>query len=228
MEEKKSSKANLENKKAVFMQIGLVMVLSISLIGFEWTTTEVNLDTSLFENEIILEEEIVPITTQEEHKPPPPPPPQATDVLNIVEDDVDLDEELDIIDLDWESEREFDFTIQMDLEDEGREDTEIFLIVEEMPEFPGGEAALNKYLASAIRYPPIAQENGISGRVTVNFVVGPTGEITNVTVVRGVDPSLDREAVRVCQAMPKWKPGKQRNKPVRVSYNVPINFRLEQ
>jgi protein TonB len=97
-----------------------------------------------------------------------------------------------------------------------------------MPEFPGGQSALMKYLSENIRYPVIAQENGIEGRVICSFVVERDGSITDVQVVRGVDPSLDREAVRVIQSMPKWKPGKQRGKPVRVRFTLPIVFRLQQ
>ena len=227
MEIKKSPQANLETKKGIFMQIGLVLVLSIVLIAFEWTTSDVNIDLSLMEQEVVVEDDIVPITRQEEVKPPPPPPPQVTDVLTIVEDDVELDEDLDIFDTEMDDTREFDMTISMDLEEEDRSDTEIFYIVEEMPEFPGGEEALRKYLNTAVKYPPIAQENGIAGRVTVQFVINQNGEVTNVTIARGVDPSLDREAIRVVQAMPKWKPGRQRNRPVKVSYTVPINFVLQ-
>ena len=97
-----------------------------------------------------------------------------------------------------------------------------------MPEFPGGQSALMKYLSENIRYPVIAQENGIEGRVICSFVVERDGSITDVQVVRGVDPSLDKEAVRVIQSMPKWKPGKQRGKPVRVRFTLPIVFRLQQ
>ncbi|HKL71223.1 MAG TPA: energy transducer TonB, partial [Marinilabiliaceae bacterium] len=104
---------------------------------------------------------------------------------------------------------------------------EVFMIVEEMPEFPGGNAALMKYLANAVKFPVIAQENGIQGRVYVQFVISAKGEVTNAVILRGVDSSLDKEALRVVQNMPKWKPGKQRNRPVRVSYTVPINFVLQ-
>jgi protein TonB len=115
----------------------------------------------------------------------------------------------------------------MVFEEETRDEGEIFMIVEEMPEFPGGTEALQRYLAQSVRYPVIAQENGIQGRVYIQFVINQNGEVTNATILRGVDPSLDREALRVVEAMPKWKPGKQRNRPVRVSYTVPINFVLQ-
>lgn len=228
MEVKKSPKANLESRKPIFTQIGLVVVLSLVLIAFEWTSTDVNVDLEAAEEEVAVEEEIIPITRQEEVKPPPPPPPPAVaDILNIVEDDVELDLELEIMDTEMNQDAMVDFTAVYEVPEETREDGEIFMIVEEMPEFPGGEGELQKYLASSVRYPVIAQENGIQGRVYIQFVINQRGEVTNVAILRGVDPSLDREAVRVVEAMPKWKPGKQRNRPVRVSYTVPINFVLQ-
>jgi protein TonB len=108
------------------------------------------------------------------------------------------------------------------------EEEEIFVVVENQPEFPGGQAAMMKFLSENIKYPVIAQENGIQGRVICNFVVERDGSITDVQVVRGVDPSLDKEAVRVIQSMPKWKPGMQRGKPVRVRFTLPVVFRLQQ
>ena len=226
MEVKKSPKADLENKKPVFMQIGLVVVLAIVLIAFEWSTTDV--DASQFDmvEDIEAEEEIVPITRQEEVKPPPPPPPpKVTDVLNIVDDDVEIDEELDIEDTEIDEDTEVEFDIS--LEEEETDDAPVFFIVEEMPEFPGGDVELRKYIAQSVKYPVIAQENGIQGRVYVQFVVGTDGKVTQVKVARGVDPNLDKEAIRVVQSMPKWKPGKQRGKAVKVSYTVPINFVLQ-
>ncbi len=227
MEVKKSPKADLENKKSVFMQIGLVVTLAIVLIAFEWTTTDV--DASQFEmvEELEAEEEIMPITRQEEVKPPPPPPPpKVADVLNIVEDDVELDEELDIEDTEMEENTEIDFS-DLAMEEEESDDAPVFFIVEDMPEFPGGEEALRKYIAQSVKYPVIAQENGIQGRVYVSFVVNTKGKVTDVKIARGVDPNLDKEAIRVVQAMPAWKPGKQRGKAVKVSYTVPINFVLQ-
>lgn len=226
MEVKKSPKADLENKKAVFMQIGLVVVLALVLIAFEWKTTDVDASKFNMIDEVAAEEEIVPITRQEEvTPPPPPPPPRVTDVLNIVDDDVELDEELDIQDTEIDENTEIEFDVS--LEEEESDDAAVFFIVEEMPEFPGGDAELRKYIAQSVKYPVIAQENGIQGRVYVQFVVGTDGGVTQVKVARGVDPNLDKEAIRVVQSMPKWKPGKQRGKAVKVSYTVPINFVLQ-
>ncbi|MBO4607484.1 MAG: energy transducer TonB [Prevotella sp.] len=103
----------------------------------------------------------------------------------------------------------------------------IFDVVEQQPQFPGGQSALLSWLSQNIHYPPVAEENGIQGRVVVSFVVEPDGSISNVQVVRGVDPSLDKEAVRVTKAMPKWQPGKQNGQAVRVKYNLPVTFKLQ-
>jgi protein TonB len=226
MEVKKSPKADLENKKVIFMQIGLILAMAVILIAFEWSSTDVKKSDLAGTEDISAEEDIVPITRQEEVKPPPPPPPpKVSDVLNIVKDNVELDDELDLRS-DLNENEEIDLTpVQTEEEDES--DAPVFFIVEEMPEFPGGQEALTRYLGTSVKYPPIAQENGIQGRVFVTFVVSAKGVVEQVKIARGVDPNLDKEALRVVQNMPTWKPGKQRGKPVKVSYTVPINFVLQ-
>ncbi|MBO5428100.1 MAG: energy transducer TonB [Prevotella sp.] len=107
------------------------------------------------------------------------------------------------------------------------EENKVFDVVEQMPAFPGGPAALMQYLHSHVKYPAVAEENGISGRVTVQFVVERDGSVTDVRTMKSVDPSLDREAERVVKSMPKWIPGKQNGSPVRVKYFVPVVFRLQ-
>ena len=107
------------------------------------------------------------------------------------------------------------------------EEAKVFDVVEQMPSFPGGQSALLQYLSSNIKYPVVAEENGIQGRVIVTFVVEKDGSITDVRVVKSVDPSLDKEAQRVVKSMPKWIPGKQNGAPVRVKYTVPVTFRLQ-
>ena len=106
-------------------------------------------------------------------------------------------------------------------------ESKIFDVVEQPPSFPGGQSALLSWLSNNIHYPPVAEENGIQGRVVVSFVVEPDGTVSNVQVVRGVDPSLDKEAVRVTKSMPKWVPGKQNGQAVRVKYNLPVTFKLQ-
>jgi len=227
MEVKKSQKADLENKRGLFLEIGLALTLAIVFLAFEWRvdTSEANvLET---EQEIQAEEEIIPITRQEPVKPPPPPPPapKVADVLNIVDNDEEIDDELEIEDSEADMDEEVE--IQVVEESEEEDEQQVFVIVEDMPEFPGGDLELQKWIARAVKYPVIAQENGITGRVYVGFVVNKVGAIENVKIMRGVDPSLDKEAVRVINKMPKWKPGKQRGKAVKVSYTVPINFQLQ-
>ncbi|MCM1031685.1 MAG: energy transducer TonB [Oscillibacter sp.] len=225
MEIKKAPKVDLEKKKGIFFEIGLVLALGILLYAFEWKTeTKKTQDMQGSEVEQV-EEEIIPVTTQNTPPPPPPPPaPKLTDLINIVDNDQDIDDELEITDAEDETENTVVDVTQF--EDFGEEDTgeaQIFQVVETMPSFKGN---MNKWLKDNVKYPILAQENGISGRVFVAFVVETDGSITDVKVARSVDPSLDKEAVRVVKAMPKWNPGKQRNKPVRVAFTVPINFTL--
>lgn len=228
MEVKKSQKADLEGKKGVFFEVGLTLALAILLLAFEWKSSseEVSQFQTVAEEQI--EEEIIPITQQMLKPPPPPPPaPKLTDLIDIVEDDTQIDEELEIQDVDDTSENIDVPTDASDFGpygDEDTGDTEVFVVVEDMPSFPGGN--VQKWIAKNVKYPVLAMENGIQGKVFIQFVIERDGSITDVKVLRGVDASLDKEAVRVVKAMPKWKPGKQRGKPVRVSYTLPINFQL--
>ena len=228
MEIKKTPKADLEGKKGIFFEIGLVVALGILLCAFNWKANTKVEEGFVTVAEEPVEEEIIPITQQMMKPPPPPPPaPKLTDLIEIVDQELDIDEELEIEDVEANVENRTDYSYDYDGPgydegDYGEED--IFQVVEDMPTFPGD---INKWLGKNVKYPVIAQENNIQGRVTVQFVIERDGSITDVKVLRGVDPSLDKEAVRVVKSMPKWKPGKQRGKPVRVSYTVPINFRLQ-
>ena len=226
MQLKKNPQASLEDKKLTYVLIGLVFVLSICYVAFEWTEQEVTkyevVDADfLFEDEIDIQQ-----TTQETPPPPPPPAVQEVEVLNVVEDDVEVEE----IEINTEDDKDVEVVIAPPVEAPVEEEEEevIFMVVETMPEFPGGQQALFKYLAENVKYPVIAQENGIQGRVICQFVVNKDGSIVDVVAVRSSgEPSLDKEAIRVIKSMPKWKPGKQRGKPVRVKYTVPVNFRLQ-
>jgi periplasmic protein TonB len=228
MELKKSDKANLEKKKGLFLQIGLVTVLALLLIAFEWTTREVTTGTLGELSDVVMEEEIIPITRPEEiQPPPPPPPPQVTEVLKIVEDDVEIDDDLFIDDVEARPETRIDFR-QIEMEEEEIDDDKIFVIVEDPPDFQGkGQDGFRQYIAENLRYPQIAAEKGIQGRVFVSFVVNADGTVTNAEVVRGVDPALDREALRVVMSSPRWTPGRQRGRAVRVAFTFPINFVLQ-
>jgi len=229
MELKKSEKADLEPKRNTFLLLGLVVALGVTLLAFEWTTKPSKAADLGSIQTAEVEEEIIPITREQEIKPPPPPPPPAVvEVLNIVDDDVEIEDELEIEDTEADEETVIDVAPVIETaEEEEEEEAQVFFIVEDMPEFPGGDLALRKYIATNVKYPVIAQENGIQGKVYVTFVVSKTGKVTNASIARGVDPSLDKEAIRVVNSLPTWKPGKQRGKPVNVSYTVPINFQLQ-
>jgi protein TonB len=230
MELKKSPKADLENKRNLFVQLGLVVSLAICLYGFESTDKVEQVGSLGSISDQAVEEEIIPVTRQEEVKPPPPPPPpKVVDMLVIVDDNTEIQDELEIEDSEADDKTAITAVMQVsdNKEEAEKEETPVFFIVEEMPDFPGGQLALRKFIASAIKYPVIAQENGIQGKVFVNFVVEKDGSVTKATISRGVDPSLDKEALRVVNSLPKWKPGKQGGKAVRVSYTVPINFVLQ-
>ncbi|OFX58602.1 MAG: energy transducer TonB [Bacteroidetes bacterium GWB2_41_8] len=228
MELKKSPKADLENKRNIFVQIGLVVSLAICLYGFEATSKVAQVDSLGSMSDQTVEEEIIPITRQDlVPPPPPPPPPQVVDMLVIVDDNTEIEDELHIEDSEATDKTAITAVMQVATQEEEKEETAVFFIVEEMPEFPGGQLALRTFIAQSIKYPVIAQENGIQGKVFVNFVVGKDGTISQAKIFRGVDPSLDKEALRVVNSLPKWKPGKQGGKPVRVSYTVPINFVLQ-
>ena len=226
MQLKKSQKASLEDKKVVYVLMGFVFVLSLCYVALEWTEKEVT-KYEVADMEFTFEEEVeIQQTTQETTPPPPPPPVQEVEVLNVVEDDV----ETESIEINTEDDKDVEVVIAAPVEAPVEEEEEevVFVVVETMPEFPGGQQALFKYLRENVKYPVIAQENGIQGRVICQFVVNKDGSIVDVEVVRsGGDASLDKEAVRVIKSMPKWKPGKQRGKAVRVKYTVPVNFRLQ-
>lgn len=225
MELKKNPKADLRRYSGMFLEVGFVVALGVVLGAFSYTVHEKNTAGFGELENLDAEEEIIPITRQQEITPPPPPEvPKIAEVINIVEDDVEIDDELDIADVEADQDTEVAI-VEMAAEEE-EEEEEVFYIVENMPEFPGGELAMRKYLSEHVQYPEIAKENGLAGKVFVQFVVNAKGEVENVKIARGVDPALDKEAIRVVQSLPKWKPGSQLGKPVKVSFTVPINFQL--
>ena len=230
MEIKKSPKANLENKKLLFTEIGLIISLGVVWFAFEWSTTDKQV--SVFEEtaEVVEAEEMIPITQET-----PPPPPTAAPKIPILSDQIDIvDDEIQV-----------DDNLFMNLEDDASMGVEImdyvetveeevveeeaipFQFVEEKPSFMGGDAnAFSKWVNERLVYPEIAKENGVSGRVTLQFTVNTDGTVCNIKVLRGVDPSLDKEAVRVVSMSPKWTPGKQRDRAVKVTYTFPVIFQL--
>ena len=227
-EVKKSPKANLETHRGTFILMGLVLGISILFFAFEWSTVTQKLDETVIVQDVLAEEEIE-ITRRDPAPPPPPPPPEpeTPEIIQVVEEEVET--KFDIRTEDDQTQRQVQAYVPPPPPQPKHEEVteEIFVVVEEQPEYPGGNVAMMKFLGDNIRYPVIAQENGIQGRVICNFVVERDGSITDVQVVRGVDPSLDREAVRVIQQMPRWKPGKHRGSAGRVRFTLPVVFRLQ-
>ena len=228
MEIKKSEKANLENKKLLFIEIGLIISLAITYLAFEWKSSETNVSTLEAETEVVLEEEIIPIT-QETPPPPPAAPkiPVLSDQIDIVDDEIEVDDDM-FMNLEDDSSLGVEIMDYVEVEEEVVEEEAIpFQLVEEKPSFQGGDAnQFSKWVNSRLVYPEIAKENGVQGRVTLQFTVEKDGTVTKVRVLRGVDPSLDKEAVRVVSMSPKWKPGKQRDRAVPVTYTFPVIFQL--
>ena len=228
MEVKKSPKADLERGKSTWLLVGFVLILAAMFVAFEWTERDKQVTTDTGITEPIFEEEMIPITEQEEQKQAPPPPeaPKVEEVLQIAENDANVEEST--IQSSEENNQAVEIKyVPVEVEEEEPEEQQIFQVVEEMPEFPGGMAECLKFISKNIKYPTIAQENGVQGRVIIQFVVNQDGSIVDPVVMRSVDPYLDKEALRVIKMMPKWKPGKQRGKAVRVKYTVPVTFKLQ-
>lgn len=227
MEAKKSKKAAIENQRGSWLLMGAVVALAFMFVSFEWTQHDVRLAANSLANDPIFEEVLVPITYPEEKlEPPPPPEVKASEVIEIVTNEQEVTDAVKTVSEDQGQPYEIVWVPPV-VETEKVEEDVIHVTAEFMPEFPGGTAALMKYLGTNIKYPTISQEMGSKGRVIVQFVVDKDGTITNPEVVRGVDAYLDKEAIRVISSMPKWKPGVQNGKKVRVKYTVPVVFRLQ-
>ena len=220
MEAKKSKKAAIENQRGSWLLMGLVVALAFMFVSFEWTQHDVRVAAVSSDDESIFVTELVPITFPEEKlEPPPPPEIKQSEWIEIVDDTEEVTDNVSVV--------PDNVNVPPVVETKEVEEDVIHVSVEIMPEFPGGSAELLKYLSTHIKYPTMSQEMGSQGRVIVQFVVDKDGSITNPTVVRGVDAYLDKEAIRVISGMPKWKPGVQNGKKVRVKYTVPVVFRLQ-
>ena len=231
MEAKKTSRSDLENKRFIFREIGLVVALAMVFFAFETKYYQEEAKEIIIPVDPTEVEEVLPIfVPQKASQPLPKASMKPIDIIDIVPDEMELDDNLEIIDdndntkgsltgtdTNWDGIYDENFG-----EETGEGDRE-FLIVEEMPHFNGD---LNKWLRKNLRYPVRCSEMGIEGKVFVEFVVERDGSITSINVVRSADPDLSQEAIRVVKTMPKWKPGMQRDKAVRVRFTIPITFKL--
>ena len=234
MQLKKNPKADLTKNSSLYFAIGLASVLLFSWVAIEWKTYE----KSAFDYEALNvddeDDEEVPITEQIKTPPPPPPPPPAPEVIEIVEDEEDVEETvIESTETDQEEIVEI-----VDVVDDFEDVDVPFAVIEDVPLFPGCEKVakserrkcfqeqINKHIRKNFRYPEIAQEMGVQGRVYVNFIISKDGSITNIRM-RGPDKNLEKEAKRIISKLPKMTPGKQRGRPVRVPFSIPISFRLQ-
>ncbi len=222
MEMKKSKKADLRSKQGLFLQVGMLVALALVFVSFQWSVDDKNTTVLTGSTEFDYDEVLIPITRNEPKKEEIKPILQPE--IFIITDEVDIEE----VDFNIDVEATEDMRVAIIPMDDDPEDVdpEVFVRVEQMPEFPGGEKALLSFLGKNTNYPEIAKETGTQGRVYVKFVINKKGEVVEVQLARGVDPSLNEEALRVVRSLPNWNPGKQRGKVVNVAYNVPINFRL--
>lgn len=227
MEIKKNPKADLKNKRGLLLEIGLVISLLLVIVAFEYTPEEKRIEKVDLQTAIV-EEQIVEITRQDQKPPEPPKKVEVkviADLLQVVTNDTKITTEVDFTEFD----EDVDVVQTVGVvEEEVVEEDQPFLIAETMPSFQGGDLnTFRAWVQQNVRFPQIALENGIQGRVVLSFVIEKDGRLTNIQVLQTPDRSLSEEAVRVLSKSPKWSPGKQRNQVVRVKYTLPVDFRVQ-
>lgn len=226
MEKKKNERADLQNKRLLFTEIGCILALAAVYFGFEYTTAEVRTAALEDAGTVVEVEDMIPITF--DTPPPPPALPQIvlSDILDIVDDDIEVDDEHILLPDDFDAPVLITDCFEI-VEEEAEEETLPFILVEEKPKFIGKDAnEFSRWVNQRLDYPQVCIENGVQGRVTLEFTIRADGSLSDIKVLRGVDPALDSEAVRVVQSSPKWTPGRQRDRAVAVTYTFPVIFRL--
>ena len=226
MEIKKSPKADLKNKRGLLLEIGLVVSLLLVIGAFSSTPEEKRIEKVDLQAPIV-EEQIVEITRQDQKPPETPRKVEVkviADLLQVVTNDTKITTEVDFTEFD----EDVEVVQTVPVEEEVVEDDQPFLIAETMPSFQGGDLnTFRNWVQQNVKFPQIALENGIQGRVVLSFVIEKDGRLTNIQVLQTPDRSLSEEAVRVLSKSPKWSPGKQRNQVVRVKYTLPVDFRVQ-
>ena len=227
MEIKKSPKADLQNKRGLLLEIGLIVALALVIAAFAYTPKEHRIE-QVDLNYGPVDEQIVEITRQDQKPPEPPKKVEVkviADLLQVVTNETKIATDINFAEFDEDTE----VLQQVEVKEEIIEDDQPFLTAETMPSFQGGDLnTFRKWVQDNVRFPQIALENGISGRVVLSFVIEKDGRLTNIQVLQTPDRSLSEEAIRVLQQSPKWSPGKQRNQAVRVRYTLPVEFRIQQ
>ncbi len=229
MEEKKLPKVDLEKKRPLGLLTGLVIALILLFVALQWRIPKVTVDQRT--NSVAVKEEMIPITVQQEKTAPLKskngeatlPLPKTNNYAQVEEMDNPYTEESHTVIISSH------YSVQYSQIEEPpkEESTQVTGVSEYLPEFPGGQSALLAFLRRNIRYPAAAQENGVQGRVIVQFVVNRDGTVTDPVVLRSVCSVLDREAVRVVSSMPRWRPGMQGGRSIRTTYTIPVTFKLK-
>ena len=226
MELKKNPKADLEKRKGIYIELGLIIALAAALVAFNVKSYDQE-EIEVTERTVIDEVEEIVLQTQQEETPPPPEPeaPEVITEVHVIDNNQESDNEIGIINMDLTDDIEMGEAVAAtpEEEEEIKEDI-VYVVVEQVAEFPGGEEALYKYLKDNIVYPNIARQTGIEGKVYIRFVVEKDGSISNVKVMRDIGGGCGEEAMRVVKSMPKWKPAKQQTRTVRSEFNLPVNF----
>jgi len=223
MEAKKSKNDQLEGNKTLFFQLGLIITLVAVLMAFEYKSYSELSFTDLFRKMDNTIEETIPITVHE--KKPLPVIPIPTPSINVVKDLVDTPD-VPTIDVTANQQTASPTIPVIPLDEPEVIDDTPFVVVEDMPVFPGGLSALYRFIGENIKYPQVAKEVGIQGTVFVRFIIERDGSVSNAELLRSIGGGCDEEALRVVNSLPKWTPGMQMGKPVRVSYNLPVKFTL--
>ena len=236
MEIRKSPKADLEHRRTSWFLMGLVVAVAGLFVALEYSYTDSGLSLDFdIDDEATFDLELAPLADEQDMvalTPPKQEPPRVADKLNVVDDEQTPDEqpedEPDIAPIEGVDEASIDQaqveeTLPMET---GKEPTEAFRVVEELPEFPGGAVAMMKWLTRNLRYPNSAQQRKVQGRVVAQFIVNTDGSLSDISIVQPVESTLDREAMRVLRLMPKWKAGQQDGKPCRTMVCIPIVFKL--
>ena len=226
MEIKKSPKADLQNKRGLLLEIGLIVALALVIAAFAYTPKEHRIE-QVDLNYGPVDEQIVEITRQDQKPPEPPKKVEVkviADLLQVVTNETKIATDINLAEFDEDTE----VLQQVEVKEEIIEDDQPFLTAETMPSFQGGDLnTFRKWVQDNVRFPQIALENGISGRVVLSFVIEKDGRLTNIQVLMTPDRSLSEEAIRVLSKSPKWSPGKQRNQVVRIKYTLPVDFRMQ-
>lgn len=223
METRKIKRADLEKKRPVFLQLGLIVALGAALAAFEWKTPNTGIIALPVRTTDAIDIDIIDFIPKKKEAPKPVNTTQLKQVSDLLEDLPEVEIEIEADPDDMVLPEIYKPVLPDEPEDQN---SDPFVVVEIMPEFPGGIAALHAYLSENIEYPRMAREAGISGIVYLSFVVGADGKLSDIIVLRGVGGGCTEEAIRVVKAMPAWKPGIQRSKAVKVKMTLPISFKL--